>query len=83
MQVHEAIVKGLEGIGVGTAFGGNGENVASLTLALKHSEKIRPIMTRHEQAASITRWAVPHYSPSPDGVIDGIVEMVEERFRNE
>ena len=33
--------------------------------------------------ARITRWAVPHYSPSPDGVIDGLVEMVEERFRDE
>lgn len=33
--------------------------------------------------AKITRWAVPHYSPSPDGVIDGLVEMVEERFRQE
>src|SRR5262245_51062675 len=52
MQVYEAIVKGLESAGVDTAFGGNGENVASLTLALKHSDRIRPIMTRHEQAAS-------------------------------
>jgi acetolactate synthase-1/2/3 large subunit len=33
--------------------------------------------------AKITRWAIPHYSPSPDGVIDGIVEMVEERFRRD
>jgi hypothetical protein len=31
----------------------------------------------------ITRWAIPHYSPSPDGVIDGLVEMVEQRFRRE
>jgi len=31
--------------------------------------------------AKITRWAIPHYSPSPDGVIAGIVETVEERFR--
>jgi acetolactate synthase I/II/III large subunit len=31
--------------------------------------------------AKITRWAIPHYSPSPDGVIDGIVETVEQRFR--
>jgi acetolactate synthase I/II/III large subunit len=52
MRVYEAIVKGLEGIGVEAAFGGAGENAASLMLALKHSEKIRPIMTRHEQAAS-------------------------------
>ena len=46
MQVYEAIVKGLESAGVDTAFGGNGENIASLTVALKHS-RIRPIMTRH------------------------------------
>jgi acetolactate synthase-1/2/3 large subunit len=32
--------------------------------------------------AKITRWAIPHYSSSPDGVIDGIVEMVEQRFRH-
>lgn len=52
MALDVAIVKGLESVGVEAAFGGNGENVASLTLALEHSEKIRPIMTRHEQAAS-------------------------------
>lgn len=52
MEVYEAVVKGLESSGVETAFGGNGENIASLMLALKHSRKIRPIMTRHEQAAS-------------------------------
>jgi acetolactate synthase I/II/III large subunit len=33
--------------------------------------------------AKITRWAVPHYSPSPDGIIDGIVEDLERRFRGE
>jgi acetolactate synthase I/II/III large subunit len=32
--------------------------------------------------AKITRWAVPHYSPSPDGVIAGLVEALEERLRN-
>ncbi|MFJ4620693.1 thiamine pyrophosphate-binding protein [Streptomyces sp. NPDC088812] len=52
MQVYEAIVKGLEGIGVRAAFGGAGENAAGLMLALKHSGRIRPIITRHEQAAS-------------------------------
>jgi acetolactate synthase I/II/III large subunit len=52
VRVYEAIVKGLEGVGVRAAFGGAGENAASLMLALKHSKKIRPIMTRHEQAAS-------------------------------
>jgi acetolactate synthase-1/2/3 large subunit len=52
MRVYEAIVKGLEGIGVEAAFGGAGENAASLMLALKHSQRIRPVMVRHEQAAS-------------------------------
>lgn len=52
MQVYEAMVKGLEGIGVEAAFGGAGENAAGLMLALKHSERIRPVMVRHEQAAS-------------------------------
>jgi acetolactate synthase I/II/III large subunit len=51
MHVYEAIVKGLESVGVDTAFGGNGENIASLTVALKHSG-IRAIATRHEQAAA-------------------------------
>ena len=52
MRVYEAIVKGLESIGVEAAFGGAGENAAGLMLALKDSETIRPIITRHEQAAS-------------------------------
>ncbi len=52
MKVYEAIVKGLEGVGVEAAFGGAGENAAGLMLALKHSEVIRPVMTRHEQGAS-------------------------------
>jgi acetolactate synthase-1/2/3 large subunit len=52
MQVYEAIVKGLESIGVETAYGGNGENIASLAVALDRSKKIRPILTRHEQAAA-------------------------------
>ncbi len=52
MKVYEAIVKGLEGIGVTAAFGGAGENDASLMIALQHSELIRPVLARHEQAAS-------------------------------
>ncbi|MEW1636850.1 thiamine pyrophosphate-binding protein [Streptomyces sp. NPDC093801] len=52
MRVYEALVKGLEGIGVRAAFGGAGENAAGLMLALKHSRQIRPVITRHEQAAS-------------------------------
>ncbi|MFJ7148954.1 thiamine pyrophosphate-binding protein [Streptomyces sp. NPDC100445] len=52
MRVYEAIVKGLEGVGVRAAFGGAGENAAGLMVALKHSRQIRPVITRHEQAAS-------------------------------
>ncbi|MFI7706572.1 thiamine pyrophosphate-binding protein [Nonomuraea sp. NPDC049480] len=52
MKVYEAIVEGLEDIGVEAAFGGAGENAAGLMLALKHARRIRPIITRHEQAAS-------------------------------
>jgi acetolactate synthase-1/2/3 large subunit len=51
MQIYQGIVKGLESIGVDTAFGGNGENIASMTVALKNSS-IRAIATRHEQAAA-------------------------------
>jgi acetolactate synthase-1/2/3 large subunit len=52
MQTYEAIVQGLEGLGVRTAFGGNGENIAGLTVALARSQRIRPILTRHEQGAA-------------------------------
>ena len=31
--------------------------------------------------AKITRWALPHYSPSPEGTIAGILELIEARFR--
>ena len=62
VRVYEAIVKGLEGVGVEAAFGGAGENAASLMLALKHSDKIRPIMTRNEQAASFMACGYAMYS---------------------
>ncbi len=52
MRVYEAIVRGLECVGVGAAFGGAGENAAGLMLALKHSGKIKAVITRHEQAAA-------------------------------
>ncbi len=52
MRVYEAIVRGLESAGVEAAYGGAGENAAGLMIALEGSEKIRPIITRHEQAAS-------------------------------
>src|SRR5215467_8407410 len=62
MRVYEAIVKGLEGVGVDAAFGGAGENAASLLLALKHSTKIRPVIVRHEQAASFMACGYAIYS---------------------
>jgi acetolactate synthase-1/2/3 large subunit len=33
--------------------------------------------------ASITRWAVPHYSPSPHGLIGALVEKIESLFRRD
>ena len=62
MRVYEAIVKALEGIGVDAAFGGAGENAAPLMLALKHSTKIRSVITRHEQAASFMACGYAIYS---------------------
>src|SRR5437764_7099220 len=62
MRVYEAIIKGLEGIGVDAAFGGAGENAASFLLALKHSTKIRPVVVRHEQAASFMACGYAIYS---------------------
>src|SRR5258708_31971936 len=62
MRVYEAIVKALEGIGVDAAFGGAGENAASLMLALKHAAKIKPVIVRHEQAASFMACGYAIYS---------------------
>ncbi len=61
MRVYEAIIKALEGIGVEAAFGGAGENAAGAMIALKHS-KIRPIITRNEQAASFMACGYAIYS---------------------
>jgi acetolactate synthase-1/2/3 large subunit len=33
--------------------------------------------------AKITRWALPHYSPSPKGLVHGLAEMLEARLRGE
>jgi acetolactate synthase-1/2/3 large subunit len=62
MKIYEAIVAGLEDVGVEAAFGGAGENAAGLMLALKHSRRIRPIITRHEQAASFMACGYAMYS---------------------
>jgi acetolactate synthase-1/2/3 large subunit len=52
MRIYEAIIKGLEGIGVEAAFGGAGESNTGIMLALRDSATIRPVITRNEQAAS-------------------------------
>lgn len=62
MRVFEAIVKGLERVGVDAAFGGAGENATGLMVALKHSDKIRSIITRNEQAASFMACDYAMYS---------------------
>ena len=62
MRVYEAIVKALECVGVDAAFGGAGENAAGLMVALKHSSKIRPVIVRHEQAASFMACGYAIYS---------------------
>ncbi len=62
MRVYEAIVKALESVGVDAAFGGAGENAAGLMVALKHSSKIRPVIVRHEQAASFMACGYAIYS---------------------
>src|SRR5947208_10258852 len=63
MLIYDAIVKALVGIGVDAAFGGAGENDASLMLALKHFEpQMRPVITKHEQAASFMACGYAIYS---------------------
>jgi len=54
--------KDSKGWGVDAAFGGAGENAASLLLALKHSTKIKPVIVRHEQAASFMACGYAIYS---------------------
>jgi len=62
VRVYEAIVRGLESVGVDAAFGGAGENSAGLLLALKHSTKIRAVVTRNEQAAAFMACGYAIYS---------------------
>ncbi len=64
MRVYEAVVRGLESVGVEAAFGGAGENAAGLMLALKDSTRIRPIITRNEQAASFMACGYAMYTDS-------------------
>lgn len=62
MRVFEAIVAGLEDAGVELAFGGAGETCTGMMLALDASEKIRGIITRHEQAAAFMACGSAMYS---------------------
>ena len=52
MRVYEAIVAGLEAVGVDAVFGGAGENAAGMMLALDESKTIRAIIAKNEQAAA-------------------------------
>lgn len=52
MRIYEALIRGLETLELNAAFGGAGENSTGMMLALKHSKKIRGIITKNEQAAS-------------------------------
>jgi acetolactate synthase I/II/III large subunit len=52
MRVYEAIVAGLEAVGVDAVFGGAGENAAGMMLALDASKNIRPIIAKNEQGAA-------------------------------
>lgn len=51
MRVYEVITKYLECYGVSTVFGYAGGNVAGLYRAVASSDKIRFVLSRHEQAA--------------------------------
>jgi thiamine pyrophosphate-dependent enzyme len=85
MRVFESVIAGLQDIGIDVAFGDAGETAMGMMLALEHS-RIKGIITRHEQAvinAHITHWAIPHFSPSPEHTIAGIVEPMEQQLRNE
>src|SRR5262245_5611440 len=62
MRIYEAIFRGLESIGVDAAFGGAGENAAGAMVALKHSSRIRAIVTRHEQAAAFAACGYAMYT---------------------
>ena len=95
MRVYEAIVKVLESVGIDACFGGAGENTAGLMLALKHSTKIKPVIARHEQAASFMARgcaiysnrsgvcfaaAGPHYSPNRAGILAAIEDSIEKKL---
>jgi acetolactate synthase-1/2/3 large subunit len=95
MRVYEAIVKGVQSVGVDACIGGAGQFTAGLMLALKHSAKIKPVIARHEQAASFMACgyaiysnrlrvcfatAGPHYNPNPAGILAAIEESIEKKL---
>jgi hypothetical protein len=63
VRINEAIVRGLESVGVDAAFGGVGENVASAVITFKHSGKIKAVVTRNEQAASFAAHGHAKFAP--------------------
>ncbi len=52
MNICEAIVKNLQSIGVDTVFSGSGQSIADLLMAVKHSEGMKCIIPKHEQAGA-------------------------------
>ncbi|GAA0966533.1 thiamine pyrophosphate-binding protein [Actinocorallia libanotica] len=65
MRIYEAVVRVLEDVGVEAAFGGAGEGITGLMMALKRSERIRTVITRNEQAASFMACGYAMYSGKP------------------
>ena len=84
MQVYESIVRGLESLGVTTAFGGNGENIASLALALGDGQDFRTCgafgpMDVHTNGAIGLKAAQPHRTVVV--ALHGVWEQLEQRLR--
>lgn len=65
VRINEAIVRGLESVGVAAAFGGVGGNVDSAVIAFKHCGKIRAVVTRNEQAAPFAAHGYAEFAPKP------------------
>jgi len=65
VRINEAIVRGLESVGVAAAFGGGGGNVGGAVITFKHSRKIRAVVTRYAQAASFAAHGYAKFIPAP------------------
>lgn len=65
MRINEAMVRGLESVGVAAAFGGVGGNVDGAVITFKHSRKIKAVVTRNAQAASFAAHGYAKFVPAP------------------